>query len=269
MAVYAIGDVQGCYDGLRRLLDHIGFDPSEDHLWFCGDLVNRGSQSLETLNFIRSLGDRAICVLGNHDLHLLALYRNGEKQGRSDTFDALLAADNCDELMDWLQRQSLVHYDASLNSLLVHAGVHPAWDLETTLSVAREVEQVLRSEQAADYFAAMYGNKPNRWSDDLSGMDRWRYVTNVFTRMRFLHDDQSLEFKSKAHPFEHPELTPWLDLPSRLPADLRVYFGHWSTLGVGEFDQFCSLDGGFVWHGRMVAARVDSENPQWFFSRSE
>ncbi len=269
MAIYAIGDVQGCYDGLRRLLDQINFDPSHDQLWFCGDLVNRGPQSLETLNYIRSLGDRAISVLGNHDLHLLALYRNGEKQGRSDTFDALLAADNCDELMDWLQSQPLAHYDASVNSLLVHAGVHPAWDLHTTLSLAEEVQQVLRSESSADYFAAMYGNKPDHWSADLSGMDRWRFITNVFTRMRFLDENQSLEFKCKAHPFEHPELTPWLDLPPSLPADLRVYFGHWSTLGVGEYDQFCSLDGGFIWRGRMVAARVDVEKPQWFFSRAQ
>ncbi len=268
MAVYAIGDVQGCYDGLRRLLDHIGFQPDQDTLWFCGDLVNRGPQSVETLQFIRSLGERAISVLGNHDLHLLAIYRNGEKPGRHDTFDALLSHPDCDELMNWLQRQPLAHYEADLSALLVHAGVHPDWDLETTLSLAEELHQVLCSKRAAGYFAAMYGNKPDRWSDELSGMDRWRFITNVFTRMRFFDEKQALEFKAKAHPFEHPELTPWLDLPSRLPPDLRVYFGHWSTLGVGEFDQFCSLDGGFVWHGRMVAARVDTPTPRWYFSRA-
>lgn len=268
MAVYAIGDVQGCYDGLRRLLDHIGFDPDDDQLWFCGDLVNRGPKSLQTLSYIRSLGDRAISVLGNHDLHLLALYRNGEKPGRHDTFDALLNDRQCDELMDWLQRQPLVHHDADYNALLVHAGVHPAWDLDTTLALADELHQVLISGQSGDFFAAMYGDHPDRWSDDLIGMDRWRFVTNVFTRMRFLDDHHALEMKAKSHPFEHPELTPWLDLPTRLPANLRVFFGHWSTLGVGEFDQFCSLDGGYVWHGRMVGARVDTEKPQWYFSRS-
>ncbi len=267
MAVYAIGDVQGCYSGLRRLLDHIQFDPSQDQLWFCGDLVNRGPESLETLKFIRSLGERAVSVLGNHDLHLLAIYRAGFSQGRSDTFDEILADAECDELMHWLQQQPLVHHDADLNALLVHAGIYPGWDLETTLSLAGELQAILRSDDASDYFAAMYGNKPKTCSPELEDMDRWRFITNVFTRMRYLNDDGSLEFKAKGNPFEHQDLTPWFDMPCSLPADLRVYFGHWSTLGVGEFDQFCSLDGGFIWKGRMVAARVDSAKPQWWFSR--
>ena len=267
MAVYAIGDVQGCYSGLRRLLDHIQFEPAQDRLWFCGDRVNRGPESLQTLKFIRSLGERAVCVLGNHDLHLLAIYRSGHSQGRSDTFDEIFRDSECEELMDWLQHRLLVHHDAELNALLVHAGVYPGWDLATTLSLAGELQDVLRSERAADYFDAMYGNQPASWSPDLQGMERWRFVTNVFTRMRYLDDQANLELKAKGNPFEHQNLVAWINLPSNLPADMRVYFGHWSTLGVGEFDQFCSLDGGFVWHGRMVAARVDLPRPEWWFSR--
>jgi bis(5'-nucleosyl)-tetraphosphatase (symmetrical) len=266
MSVYVIGDVQGCYTELRRLLDKIHFDQSCDQLWFCGDLVNRGPESLQTLLFVRSLGDAAISVLGNHDLHLLAIYYTQKKIRKSDSLTEILRSPDCDELMQWLRSRSLVHYDKNLRFLMVHAGVYTDWDLDQTLGYASEVEQLLQGEGSQALLKRMYGNRPDRWSKDLTEIDRWRCIINIFTRMRFVTTDGRLDYNAKASPGEHvdQQLTPWFDMNRRLDQSIRIAFGHWSTLGVGAYGQNYAVDGGCVWGGKFIALRIDSSQPEWF-----
>ncbi|MCP4980867.1 MAG: symmetrical bis(5'-nucleosyl)-tetraphosphatase [Gammaproteobacteria bacterium] len=267
MAIYAIGDVQGCYTELCRLLEKINFDPSADKLWFCGDLVNRGPQSLQTLRFVKSLGDSALTVLGNHDLHLLALHHGIRKIRDSRSLHPILKSSHRDELMGWLQAQPLLHYDKKHKAVVVHAGIHPAWGLSKARKLATEVETVLRGENAARFFRKMYGNKPGAWSDDLSGGRRLRFITNVFTRMRYLNSEQKLDFTvNRTHRrYLRSGLTPWFLLNARLREDVRVLFGHWSTLPVGCYGRCFALDGGCVWGGHLVALRVDYNAEDWFF----
>ncbi|MCP3687738.1 MAG: symmetrical bis(5'-nucleosyl)-tetraphosphatase [Gammaproteobacteria bacterium] len=265
MAVYAIGDVQGCYTNLCRLLDKIGFDACSDKLWFCGDLVNRGPESLETLRFIKSLGGQAVTVLGNHDLHLLAIYHSGQTVNELDSLHAVLNSPDCDELMGWLQSRPLLHFDQNLQALMVHAGIHPKWSLAQARQCAAEVEQVLSGPDSQTYFRQMYGDKPNHWSTELSGIGRMRFITNVLTRMRFLsYDGERLDMKAKGAPAQHPELEPWYLQNERLNDGIRVVFGHWSTLAAGSYGHYFALDGGCVWGGSFVALRIDLEKPQWF-----
>ena len=266
MSVYVIGDVQGCYSELCRLLDKIQFDQSCDQLWFCGDLVNRGPESLQTLLFVRSLGDAAISVLGNHDLHLLAIHYTQKKIRKSDSLTEILRSPDCDELMQWLRSRSLVHYDKNLRFLMVHAGVYADWDLAQTLGYAREVEQLLQGEGCHALLKRMYGNRPDRWSKDLAEMDRWRCIINIFTRMRFITADGRLDYNAKSSPDKHvdQQLTPWFDMNRRLDQSIRIAFGHWSTLGVGAYGQNYAVDGGCVWGGKFTALRIDTLQPQWF-----
>ncbi len=263
MAVYAIGDVQGCYTSLCRLLESIQFDQSCDQLWFCGDLVNRGPESLETLRFIRALGDAAVVVLGNHDLHLLARYHNGQKLSVSDSLYAVLTCPDRDELMNWLQNLPLVHFDEGLSTLLVHAGIHPEWKVSQALAYAGEVEAVLRGQASTAFFAEMYGDKPDVWRDDLAGMSRLRCITNIFTRMRYFFGDGRLDMSAKGAPDQHPEMTPWFELNKRATESIDVVFGHWSTLPVGTYGRYFAIDGGCVWGGKFVALRIDLDIPQW------
>ena len=218
MAVYAIGDVQGCFSCLSRLLEKIGFDDSTDSLWFCGDLVNRGPESLATLRFVKSLGERACVVLGNHDLHLLAMYHSGQSVDSSDSLHAVLNSSDCDELMVWLQSRPLIHYDSKLEKLLVHAGIHPQWSLQQALKYAGEVEEVLVEGDSRAFFAHMYGDQPDFWSEELSGYDRLRCITNILTRMRFFWPDGRLDMDAKGSPEHHRNsgLTPWYELNKRL-----------------------------------------------------
>lgn len=264
MAVYAIGDVQGCLDGLQRLLDRIGFDAAEDRLWFCGDLVNRGPASLETLRFVRQLGEQAVTVLGNHDLHLVAAARDPGQRRRQDTFDDILNAPDRDELVDWLLRRPLLHHDASLGYTLVHAGLPPQWDLDTANACAREVEGILAGAHAGELLADMYGNEPDLWSDELSGIARWRYIINCFTRMRYVDAAGRLSMKDKGAPgTQAAGLVPWFEHPQRRSKDLHVIFGHWSTLGRAGGDGIYPLDTGCVWGGRLTALQLD-EDGGWF-----
>jgi bis(5'-nucleosyl)-tetraphosphatase (symmetrical) len=267
VAIYAIGDVQGCYAELNRLLEKINFDPAADRLWFCGDLVNRGPQSLQTLQFVKSLGDRAICVLGNHDLHLLALHHGVDKVRDSSGLQQILDSPERDELMAWLQQLPMLHYDETIKGLLVHAGIHPHWGLGQALELAAEVEAELRSERAASFLSSMYGNKPRVWSDDLTGNRRLRMITNVFTRMRYFTQAGKLDFDATGSPRQTLQrgLTPWFQMDSTLRADVRVFFGHWSTLPVGCYGRCFALDGGCVWGGHLVALRIDDEVENWFF----
>jgi bis(5'-nucleosyl)-tetraphosphatase (symmetrical) len=263
VAVYAVGDIQGCYDELRELLDHLHFDPASDRLWLVGDLVNRGPKSLETLRFVRDLGPAAVTVLGNHDLHLIAA-SHGRHLGRGGhTLDAVLSAPDRDELVDWLRRQPLLHHDEMLGFTMVHAGLPPQWDLELAQRCAREVEDALRGPRLGEFIEHMYGNKPNRWSEDLRGWDRLRYSVNCLTRLRYCDATGRLDFKAKGTPGRQPEgLYPWFELP-RASSGLRIVFGHWSTLGPRDDPGVYPLDTGCLWGGAMTALRLGRE-PCWF-----
>jgi len=268
MATYAIGDIQGCYERLRRLLDSLRFDPGRDRLWFVGDLVNRGPDSLATLRFVRALGERALTVLGNHDLHLLALADGSPKQAKDpkrakkDTLAPILQASDRDELLHWLRHRPLMHFDAHKNFALIHAGLPPQWDLCDALSCAREVETVLQGPDYPDYLDAMYGNEPTRWSDTLSGMERLRFITNCFTRLRYCGADGTLALKEKAAPGPQTSgYLPWFAVPNRATGSIRIIFGHWSTLGYAAEHNTWALDTGCVWKGRLTAIRVRREKP--------
>lgn len=263
MAVYAVGDIQGCYRELRRLLDVLRFDPSTDRLWLTGDLVNRGPQSLETLRFVRGLGTAAVSVLGNHDLHLLAAATHAEKLKPQDTLDEILNAPDRDELLDWLRRLPLLHHDAQLGYTLIHAGLPPQWDLASAAACAHEVEAQLRSDRYADFFAHMYGNEPTQWSDGLRGWDRLRFITNCLTRLRYCGTDGRIALAHKGAPgTQPPGLLPWFEIRDRRSRDLKLVFGHWSTLGDRSDPGIYALDSGCVWGGKLTALRLDGD-PVW------
>lgn len=264
MAVYAIGDLQGCYDPFRRLLDEIDFDPSGDTLWLVGDLVNRGPKSLKTLRFVRNLGDSAITVLGNHDLHLLALNAGVVRYGnRFSTLEKLLGSSDADELCDWLRHQPLAHYDKKLDTLLVHAGTHPRWDAKKTLTRAAEVEAALQSSDYLNVLGKMYGNTPNQWSGKLSGYKRLRFIINCLTRMRMITTDERLDLKFSGSPWgARKGLRPWFDALDPAWYGTRVVFGHWSALGLIVMPDVISLDTGCVWGRQLTAVRVDKRLPR-------
>ncbi len=260
MAVFAVGDIQGCHDELMQLLERIRFDPAEDHLWFTGDLVNRGPKSLQVLRYVRALGERAVCVLGNHDLHLLAVASGTAQLKAGDTLDAVLAAPDRDELLHWLRQLPLLHHDATLGYTLVHAGLPPQWDLATAQACARELETVLRGEDCAAFFRHMYGNEPRRWTPALAGMERLRFIVNCYTRMRYCDADGALDLKAKGPPGSQPEgLMPWFEVPGRLNRELHILFGHWSTVGESRDRNVLPLDTGCVWGGRLTALRLDGD----------
>ena len=231
MATYVIGDLQGCLTPLVQLLEQINYHPEQDKLWFAGDLINRGEESLETLRFIKSLGHNATIVLGNHDLHLLAVSHGYGKLKRGDTLAEILTAGDRDDLMNWLRQQPLFHYDEQLNTVMTHAGIPPCWDLAKTQSLANEVETKLKSDNVDDFFATMYGNTPDTWSDELTGLDRLRAITNYLTRMRFCDENSKLDLKSKEGiNTAEKGFAPWFNYPSKVPKDCHIVFGHWAAL---------------------------------------
>ncbi|MGM0476317.1 MAG: symmetrical bis(5'-nucleosyl)-tetraphosphatase [Pseudomonadota bacterium] len=259
MAHYAIGDIQGCTDELRRLLDALAFDPAADRVWFAGDLVNRGPDSVGALRLVRELGTAATTVLGNHDLHLLAVAHDIGREFRpSDTLAPILEASDRDELIDWLRHQPLIHHDPDLDWTLVHAGLPPQWDVATARERAHEVEAVLAGPDPAAFLTEMFGGKPKRWYDDLAGWDRLRYIVNAFTRMRYVRTDGSLALKPNGAPGTQPDdCLPWYNHPERASRGQSIVFGHWSTLGLHrEADTIC-LDSGCLWGGEMIALRLD------------
>jgi len=262
MARYAIGDIQGCCDELKALLALCKYSADRDQLWFVGDLVNRGPQSLETLRLVRALGANATVVLGNHDLHLLALaFGSKRKPKEQDTLDAVFAAPDRDQLLEWLLGRPLAVFDEPRGDFLVHAGLVPEWTPRVAAKLAREVEAVLRDD-ARTLFDAMYGNKPEKWSESLRGMDRLRFVINAFTRMRFCHSDGTVDLKIKGAPGKPSEgLYPWFDVPGRKSADTRVICGHWSTLGFKRRGDLLALDTGCVWGGALTAVNLDADDP--------
>jgi len=259
MSVYAIGDIQGCYDPFRRLLDKLAFDSDKDRLWLTGDLVNRGPESLKTLRFVRSLGDRAVTVLGNHDLHLLAVANGvGDLHDRRDSLAELLDAEDCADLIDWLRRRPLAHFSEKLNTLMVHAGVHPRWTVKKTLARAAEVEAVLQSEDYADLLPRLYGNSPARWSGKLGGNKRLRFIVNCLTRMRMIDRDGRLDLTHKGPPDNSRSgLLPWFDIPDARWLGTRIVFGHWSALGLIVKPDLIGVDTGCVWQRELTAVRLN------------
>jgi len=254
---YAIGDVQGCERELRALLKKVGFSADRDRLWFVGDLVNRGPRSLETLRLVHALRDNAVIVLGNHDLHLLALAYGGHRRRKSDTLDAVLAASDRDTLLAWLGGCPLAHAEGT--DLMVHAGLVPQWTAAQALSLAHEVEGELGRDPRA-LFAHMYGNDPDRWSEDLKGEARLRFVINVLTRLRVCTADGRVDLTMKGEPPPPPApLRPWFELQTRQSRDTRIIFGHWSALGFVQRHGVVGLDTGCVWGGALTAFDLDRE----------
>jgi len=257
MATYAIGDVQGCYDELQRLLDQLSFDPARDRLWFVGDLVNRGRQSLQVLRLVKQLGNQAKSVLGNHDLHLLALSQGNRKPFPDDTLDDILQAPDRDELIDWLRQRPLLHHSGKRNLNLLHAGLPPQWGIATARERAGEVEEVLRGPEFPEFCRHMYGDEPRRWSDTLRGLPRLRFITNCFTRLRYCTASGKLALQYKGPPGTQKRgYLPWFQVPGRASRDARILCGHWSTLGYRAENNVWALDSGCLWGGRLTALRL-------------
>ena len=259
MAVYAVGDVQGCAAELDDLLERIDFDPAHDRVWFVGDLVNRGPQSLEVLRRVAGLGSAAVTVLGNHDLHLLALARGHAEWRSGDAgLRPILAAPDGERLLDWLQSQPLLHHDPQLQVTLLHAGLPPQWTIVQARACAAELEQALRGDRSGELFERMYGNQPDLWRDDLEGAERLRFITNAFTRLRVCDRDGRLLLKFKGAPETMPTgAMPWFRVPGRRSAGARIVCGHWSALGYRDEDGVLALDTGCVWGGTLTAQRID------------
>lgn len=258
MARYAIGDIQGCYDPFRRLLDKIEFTPENDVLWIAGDLVNRGPDNLNVLRFLKELGDRAVCVLGNHDLHLLAAASGARKPNKKDTLADVLKADDCEALLDWLRYRPLIHIEDTF--VMSHAGVPHIWDVTTCQEKARLVEQILQSEDRFEFYQNMYGDEPKGWEQGMDNMAELRVITNYFTRMRVITKDGQLDLSFKDSPDLAPRgMSPWYDHPRpRSDVDLTYLFGHWAAIDGSKTNKNCiALDTGCVWGGNLTAMRLE------------
>ena len=259
MTTYAIGDIQGCYDELQALLDVLKFDFRNDTLWLTGDLVNRGPRSLEVLRFVKSLGECAITVLGNHDLHLLAVANGHADRKKDDTLAPVLEADDRDELLQWLRSRPLMHHDEIRNISLIHAGLAPQWSLQDAVQCAREVESELQSDNYNEFLARMYGNQPDRWATDLKRWERLRFSVNCFTRLRYVNGNGRLKLKTKGASGSQAEgCVPWFQAPKRKTSKEKLVFGHWSTLGFYDADNVIGIDGGCIWGGQLTAVNIDS-----------
>ena len=259
MATYAIGDVQGCFRALQLLLDKIRFDPEQDTLWFCGDLVNRGPNNLSVLRFVKRLGSSVKVVLGNHDLHLLAVHAGAKQASKKDTIQDIFQAPDCDELLFWLRQQPLIHVENPW--VLTHAGVPHLWTVTQARSLASEVEAVLRSEHYCAFLHEMYGNNPACWSDDVDGMSRLRLITNYLTRMRFVTSTGVLNLNAKKGLETAPAGTKaWFAHPRQLAdKNYRFLFGHWAALEGHTYDpRFIALDTGCVWGGALTAMTLET-----------
>jgi bis(5'-nucleosyl)-tetraphosphatase (symmetrical) len=255
MATYAIGDIQGCFDELMRLLEKINFDARRDRLWFVGDLINRGPQSAQTVRYIRGLGEAAVVVLGNHDLFLLMIEAGYGKLHRGDTMQEILDQPDRDELLGWLRTRKLAHHEDGY--LMVHAGVLPQWDAKQAAGLAREVEHALVGD--ATLFANMRGNQPDTWDESLTGHDRLRLLINAFTRMRFvkpLKEGASMEFATKTDAAPKGYLA-WYEEKKRATRDTHVIYGHWASRGLVLQENLSGLDSGCVWGRQLTALRLE------------
>ncbi len=265
MSTYAIGDLQGCFSELNELLDVINFNSTNDQLWFVGDIINRGPESLACLRFVKSLGDTARIVLGNHDLHLLAVANDVCKPHKKDTLDDILNADDSEELLNWMRHLPLLVNDNELNFVMVHAGLPPQWTLKETEEFAQETEVLLRSDHFNDFMKYLYGDEPDEWAESLKGYDRHRYIINALTRIRYCYADGRLNLRAKNAPGkEESYLIPWYSLPNRQTNKNKIIFGHWSTVHLGDVKDFkvfnvYPLDTGCLWGGDMTAMRLEDE----------
>jgi bis(5'-nucleosyl)-tetraphosphatase (symmetrical) len=257
MSIYAVGDIQGCYDPLQRLLEQVGFDPAQDQLWSTGDIVNRGPESLRTLRFFHDLGRAATVVLGNHDLHLLAVAHGDARMKRKDTLQEILDAPDVENLLAWLRNCPLLH--VSHGFALVHAGIPPQWTINEALTRAAEVETVLQGDDYRDFLRVMYGNQPDLWDNALKGLDRLRLITNYFTRMRFCTVEGRLELENKLGPeTAKPGTQPWFTVPGRKNAGDEILFGHWAYLkGESNTPRVYALDTGCIWGGVLTMMRLE------------
>jgi len=256
MATYAIGDVQGCFQALRGLLERIAFNSKRDRLWLVGDLVNRGPDSLATLRFVKELGDSAVCVLGNHDLHLIAVAEGHGVLRRDDTLDETLSAPDCAELVAWLRQRPLMHVEGGC--AMVHAGLLPSWTIAQAQELAHEVEKALRAPRYASLLARMYGNEPNHWSDRLTGYARLRVIVNAMTRMRVCTREGVMQLRYKGDSAALPAgLLPWFAVPARASSTTPIIFGHWSALGLVMEPNVLGLDTGCLWGRKLSALRLE------------
>jgi bis(5'-nucleosyl)-tetraphosphatase (symmetrical) len=261
MTRYAVGDLQGCFAPLRKLLDQVRFDPERDELWSVGDIVNRGPESLACLRFLAGLGDRARVVLGNHDLHLLAVANGIRPLKRGDTLREILDAPDCAELLGWVQNQPLLYSSPDDDYTLVHAGLAPQWSLADAKRLAAEVGAVLRGPDHLQLLRNMYGDQPDRWSESLRGVERWRVVINYMTRMRFCTPEGQLEFASKEGPEDAPPgFLPWFDVPGRKSAGHTLIVGHWASLmGRANRSDVIALDTGCVWGQQLSLFNMETK----------
>jgi len=259
MSTYLIGDIQGCYDALQSLLEKINFDPVDDELWLCGDLVNRGGQSLQVLRLLNSVSQSVSVTMGNHDLHLLASYeRHPHGHSGNPEFDAVFAAADCDMLLEWLRGQPLAIWSESHQLLRVHAGVIPQWDWQAAVNAGQEVSAMIQSDQRKNFFERMYGNKPRRWRDDRTGWKRLRLITNILTRLRFCDEHGRGIYNASGPPGSQGNgYLPWYKHKNRLTRDVQIAFGHWAALGVRVKKRYISMDSGCVWGGKLSAFRIE------------
>jgi bis(5'-nucleosyl)-tetraphosphatase (symmetrical) len=257
MATYCIGDIQGCFQELQTLLHTIKFNSNKDYLWFVGDLVNRGPESLEVLRFIKALPNK-IVVLGNHDLHLLTIFHK-TTQFETKWFQKILAAPDAHELIDWVRKQKLLYYNHKFDTILVHAGIIPDWDLDSALKYAAEVEAVLGAKNYIEFLKHMYGNEPHQWNEKLVSWDRLRFFVNCFTRLRFCTKDNKLDFTANGKIGSQPEnYFPWFNIPERKTKNHKIVFGHWAALAGKVFEpNVYALDTGCVWGGELTALRLE------------
>ncbi len=268
MTTYAIGDIQGCYEELIALLDVINFDSKKDNLWFVGDLVNRGPNSIKVLRFIKNISDRCCIVLGNHDLHLLAVAYGFQPLRHCDTFQDVLKAPDKETLLTWLRNQKLLHYDANLNFMMVHAGLPPQWTLNNARNYAKEIENILRSNQYKPLLENMYGDKPDIWREDLKDIDRYRFIINAFTRMRYCDTQGRLNLKEKGSVgSQSHELLPWFKVPNRKHLNCKIVFGHWASLnGITNEPNIFTIDTGCSWGNKLTALCLETQ--ERFFSQN-
>ncbi|MFT7387132.1 MAG: bis(5'-nucleosyl)-tetraphosphatase (symmetrical) [Candidatus Endobugula sp.] len=261
MTVYAVGDLQGCLQPLKQLLKQVSFDSDNDTLWLTGDLINRGGECLETLRFVYAMRDSVVTVLGNHDLHLLAVAAGVRAQSSSDTLSEILNAPDREVLVNWLRHQPLLHHDPTLEFAMVHAGIPPQWSLKKAKERAREVETVLRGDLCDFFLMTMYGNTPECWKKGLKDADRWRVITNYFTRMRFCTAKGKLELETKAGIHHAPKgYAPWFEHLNRKTYDVRILFGHWAALeGQAYSENVFALDTGYVWGNKMTMIQLDNQ----------
>ena len=263
MAVWAVGDIQGCFDSFQKLLKKIKFDPKVDELWVAGDLVNRGDKSLETLNYLYSIRDSIKVVLGNHDIALIAAYAGVKKS--NETIQPILDASNADELIDWLRHQPFLHWDFKLGYCMAHAGISPQFDLGMAIRYASRIEKKLQGQSYRAWLKHMYKVSSNKFSPKASSMDIDKYILSAFTAMRFCEDDGRLDFKQKGAPSEYKVfkkgLKPWFACPTRRSTTLKIVFGHWSTLGYYQDSNVLALDTGCLWGRALTSARLDLEEP--------